>query len=91
MSIKSGETIAIGGLIQDQDRKSYGGIPILRDLPIIGRLFGRTDNRKVRSEVVFFVTVREVDENNRQGAANPNQAERDNTKWPGNKDGKKGG
>lgn len=90
ISMKSGETIAIGGLIQDQDRKSYGGIPILKDLPIIGHLFGRTDNHKVRSEVVFFVTVKEVTEADRQGAANPRQAERDNKDWPGNKNGGKG-
>jgi len=91
VNIKSGETIAIGGLIQDQDRKNYGGIPILKDLPLIGRLFGRTDNERIRSEVVFFITVREVSEADRQGAANPRQAERDNKDWPGNKDGKKGG
>ncbi|HWA82772.1 MAG TPA: hypothetical protein VG820_05035, partial [Fimbriimonadaceae bacterium] len=87
MSIKSGETIAIGGLIQEQDRKTRKGIPFLRDLPIIGHLFSRTDNDKTRSEVVFFVTVKQVGEDNRQGAANPNQAERDNTNLPGNKKG----
>jgi general secretion pathway protein D len=91
MSIKSGETIAIGGLIQDQDRKVHNGIPFLKDLPLIGHLFGRTSNAKVRSEVVFFVTVKEVTEADRQGAANPRQAEKTNTQWPGNKDGKKGG
>jgi general secretion pathway protein D len=91
MTIKSGETIAIGGLIQDQDRKVHGGIPILKDLPLIGHLFGRTSNSKTRSEVVFFVTVKEVTEADRAGAANPRQAEKDNNKWPGNKDGKKGG
>ena len=91
VQIKSGETIAIGGLIQDQDRKSYGGIPILKDLPIIGHLFGRTDNHKVRSEVVFFVTVKEVSASDRQGAANPKRAEKDNTQWPGNEKTGKGG
>jgi general secretion pathway protein D len=83
VNIMSGETIAIGGLIQEQDRKSYGGIPILKDLPIIGHLFGRTDNRKVRSEVVFFVTVKEVNPSNRGGAANPRESERTNTDLPG--------
>jgi type II secretory pathway component GspD/PulD (secretin) len=91
MSIKSGETIAIGGLIQDQDRKTKAGIPFLKDMPIIGYLFSRTNNSKIRSEVVFFVTVREVTEADRQGAANPRQAEKNNKDWPGNKDGKKGG
>lgn len=84
VQIMSGETIAIGGLILDQDRKSYGGIPILKDLPIIGQLFGRTNNSKVRSEVVFFVTVKEVTAADRQGAANPNKSVKDNTDWPGN-------
>ena len=42
-------------------------------------------------EIVFFVTVREVTDADRQGAANPRQAEKTNTQWPGNKDGKKGG
>ncbi|MBC8065217.1 MAG: hypothetical protein H7Y17_10330 [Chlorobia bacterium] len=83
VQILSGETIAIGGLIQDQDKKSYGGIPILKDLPIIGQLFGRTDNRRVRSEVVFFVTVKEVFNADRQGAANPRKAEKENTTSPG--------
>lgn len=88
--INSGETIALGGLILDQDRKSYGGIPILKDLPLIGQLFGRTNNSKVRSEVVFFVTVKEVTKADRQGAANPNKSVKDNTEWPGN-EGKKNG
>lgn len=87
VQIMSGETIAIGGLIQDQDRKSYGGIPILKDLPIIGQLFGRTSNSKVRSEVVFFVTVKEVTAADRQGAANPARSARENTAMPGSKNG----
>ncbi len=90
VQINSGETIAIGGLIQDQDRKSYGGIPILKDLPIIGQLFGRTNNSKVRSEIVFFVTVKEVTAADRQSPANPRQATKDNNEWPGNGNGKKG-
>lgn len=83
VNMKSGETIAIGGLITDQDIKNYSGIPILKDLPLIGRLFGRTSNDHVRKEVVFFITAKEVDHGNRGGAANPKQAEHDNNTWPG--------
>lgn len=90
VQIRSGETIAIGGLITDQERKSYSGIPILKDLPIIGHLFGRTNNVKTRSEVVFFVTVKEVTQADRQGAANPNRSVKENKDWPGN-EGKKNG
>jgi len=89
VTVRSGETLAIGGLIQDQDIKSVSGIPLLKDLPIIGTLFRRTNNSKIRTEVVFFVTVKEVTDADRQGAANPNQAERQNKDWPGQPDNKR--
>lgn len=57
VNLKSGETIALGGLIQDEDRKQASGIPILMDLPIVGHLFRKTSNQRIRTEVVFFLTV----------------------------------
>lgn len=74
VNMKDGETLAIGGLIQDQDRKSHSGIPILKDLPFIGYLFGRTDNKRTRTEIVFFLTAHVVDESNRADAAAPGKA-----------------
>ncbi len=71
VNMKSGETIAIGGLILDQDVKNYSGIPFLKDIPIIGRLFGHTDNDRTRTEIVFFLTAVEVDASNRATAASP--------------------
>lgn len=61
INIQSGDTIAIGGLIQDQDRKDASGIPLLMDLPLIGQLFRRTTTTRVRTEVVLFLTVRSID------------------------------
>ncbi|MFQ3588088.1 MAG: hypothetical protein SNJ76_10570, partial [Fimbriimonadaceae bacterium] len=46
VQVVSGETIAIGGLIQDGDRVDVRGIPLLKDLPIVGNLFKRTDNTR---------------------------------------------
>ena len=71
MVMRSGETIAIGGLIQDSDTFSEGGIPILKDLPILGKLFSRTTKNRRRSEVVMFLTAKIVDEKDRYGAADP--------------------
>lgn len=71
MSIKSGETIAIGGLIQDSDTITNSGIPILKDLPLIGKLFSRKDTTKRRSEIVFFLTARVVTEQDRGNSAQP--------------------
>lgn len=61
VQVTSGDTIAIGGLIQDQDRKEASGIPLLMDLPLIGQLFRKTTNTRVRTEVVLFLTVRTID------------------------------
>ncbi|MBX7132254.1 MAG: hypothetical protein K1X67_06210 [Fimbriimonadaceae bacterium] len=61
VQVMSGDTIAIGGLIQDQDRKEASGVPLLMDLPLIGQLFRKTTNTRVRTEVVLFLTVRTID------------------------------
>jgi type II secretory pathway component GspD/PulD (secretin) len=58
ISLQSGQTIAIGGLIQDQDVKTLSGIPILMNLPIIGPLFRSTTLSKERTELVIFLTAR---------------------------------
>jgi general secretion pathway protein D len=62
VQVQSGDTIAIGGLIQDQDRKEASGVPLLMDIPILGQLFRKTTNTRVRTEVVLFLTVRTIDE-----------------------------
>lgn len=78
VNMRSGETIALGGLIHDEDRRIVSGIPILKDLPIVGMLFRRTDTRKVRTEVVMFLTARIVNEGNRGSAADPRNSEKTN-------------
>jgi type II secretory pathway component GspD/PulD (secretin) len=71
--VHDGDTIALGGLIQTQDRNTVSGIPFLKDLPIIGHLFKRTDKDKQRKEVVFFLTTKIVseDDKDRPTAADP--------------------
>jgi type II secretory pathway component GspD/PulD (secretin) len=72
LTMEDGETIAIGGLIQENDVKRVSGFPILKDLPILGKLlFSRTDNSKKRTELVFFLTAKMVTRENRVNAANP--------------------
>lgn len=71
LSMNSGETIALGGLIQESERKNVSGMPILKDIPIIGTFFRRTENAKDRTEVVFFITAKTVNPDDRANAANP--------------------
>jgi len=54
--LRDGETIAIGGLIQESINKSTSGIPLLMSIPIIGYLFKTVDDIKQRTELIVFIT-----------------------------------
>ena len=54
--IKSGETLAIGGLLRDDTIQNLSKVPILGDLPIIGELFKRRKTTKERTEIVIFLS-----------------------------------
>lgn len=60
VSVKSGATLAIGGLIKDEEIKSAEKIPLLGDLPIIGQFFRHNKNTKNRTEIVIFLTPKIV-------------------------------
>jgi type II secretory pathway component GspD/PulD (secretin) len=55
--VKDGETLAIGGLISEDDIKNVQKVPILGDLPFFGALFRDTQHQRDRTEVVVFVKV----------------------------------
>jgi general secretion pathway protein D len=56
ISVKTGETILLGGLIQQNDSRDSQGIPILHDLPGIGPLFGSHTNSAGRTELIMLMT-----------------------------------
>ena len=60
--IKDGETLAIGGLIQENDTKTVSKIPVLGDLPIIGAAFRSTVSSKTKSELVIMLTPRIIND-----------------------------
>lgn len=53
---KNGQTIFIGGLIQDSKLKQRDIIPFLGDIPVVGVLFGRTSRGIGKSELVVLIT-----------------------------------
>ncbi len=55
--VKNGGTVVIGGLIRDEDRVTMSQIPLLGDLPVVGRLFKSTSRGTTRSEVTIFITA----------------------------------
>jgi MSHA type pilus biogenesis protein MshL len=54
--VRSGETHVIGGLIQTRTENIRSGVPLLKDIPYLGWLFGRTRTVERRSELVIFIT-----------------------------------
>ena len=61
--IKDGETLIIGGLIQETTNKSVSKIPILGDLPGIGAAFRSTTSEKVKTELVIMITPKIIKDN----------------------------
>lgn len=56
--LESGKTVAIGGLTDTTDRDETKKIPVLGDIPIIGKyLFSHTHKEKSQQETIIFVTV----------------------------------
>jgi len=64
VAINSGETIVLGGLIQDLETQTESGIPLLRNLPLIGKLFGTTSDQARRTELIVLITPHVVRNNN---------------------------
>jgi len=56
LTVRNGETIAIAGLISEQERENKAKLPILGDLPFLGWLFQYTTNERARNEIVFLIT-----------------------------------
>jgi len=59
--VRDGETAVIGGLIRDNEGYYDAGVPILRNIPLFGRLFGNRTKVAEKRELLIFVTPRIVD------------------------------
>ncbi len=60
--IKSGDTLAIGGLLSDQVTKGRSKVPILGDIPFLGYAFQNHDNERHKRNLLVFVTPTILDQ-----------------------------
>ncbi len=60
IAINDGQTIVLGGLIDDTNTINKSGIPLLYELPWIGSLFGNTSYTRIKDELVVLITPRVV-------------------------------
>lgn len=54
--VKNGQSLAIGGLIQEQNVNEEEKVPLLGDIPLIGLLFRKDRMVKERKEIIFVIT-----------------------------------
>ncbi|MGZ5649471.1 MAG: type II secretion system secretin GspD [Usitatibacter sp.] len=60
VAVASGDSIVLGGLIQENNTRSTGGLPLLSKIPVLGALFGSQEITRNRTELVLVITPRIV-------------------------------
>jgi general secretion pathway protein D len=84
VAVQSGQTVVLGGLITENISIGESGIPVLYKLPVVGKLFGQTEETTVRTELLVILTPRVV--RNQQEAADITEELRQRMKriasWP---------
>jgi general secretion pathway protein D len=65
VTVPNGQTLALGGMIQEQKNNGRSGLPILSDIPILGALASNTNKTVQRTELLVLLTptiVHDADE-----------------------------
>jgi general secretion pathway protein D len=56
IGVLDGQTVVIGGMMEDRKTSQFNRIPILGDIPVLGALFGRMQTTKTKTELLIFLT-----------------------------------
>jgi len=56
LRVKDGDTIVLGGLIDDETTNTISKVPLLGDIPIFGAIFKNRQQGKIHNEVIFLIT-----------------------------------
>ena len=70
LRLKDGENQILAGLINDEDRNTANKIPLLGEIPVLGKLFGAQSTNKVKTEIVLSITPHLIRNIQRPDAAN---------------------
>jgi general secretion pathway protein D len=68
LSIREGQTIAIGGLIRKEKSNSNQGVPFLARIPLLGYLFGKNQRKDERRELILLLTPHIITDENQSKA-----------------------
>jgi general secretion pathway protein D len=56
VAIQDGQTIGLAGLIRDTDAEGNQGIPLVKDIPLLGSLVSSQSNTRTRTELLVLIT-----------------------------------
>lgn len=73
---QDGQTIVIGGLIENDRTKTMTGVPFLSNIPILGHLFSSTDDTTTRTEIIVLLTPHVIRNRDEAGAVTSNYLNR---------------
>jgi type II secretory pathway component GspD/PulD (secretin) len=62
MLVESGQTVFIAGLIKQNAQQARSGVPLLGDIPVVGRLFSNDSKSVSRTETIVLITPRIVND-----------------------------
>jgi general secretion pathway protein D len=62
LSIRDGATVLLGGLMSTSDTKSDSGVPYLKDIPVLGQLFGTKSDQIQKTELIILITPYIIDD-----------------------------
>jgi general secretion pathway protein D len=60
VSVTSGQTVLLAGLISENSQETRSGVPGLRDIKFLGDVFGNTSSSKTRSEIIIFIKTQVI-------------------------------
>ena len=63
VTVQSGQTVLLGGLIAENNSVGRNGLPLLSDLPLLGPLFGQQSDNRNRTELIIFITPHVLHDN----------------------------
>jgi len=61
VNLKNGETLALGGLLRQEEIESMSKVPLLGDIPILGELFKARKTQNVQKELIILITPKTIE------------------------------
>jgi type II secretory pathway component GspD/PulD (secretin) len=76
VKVRNNNTVILGGLIEDTANRTEGGVPILKDIPLLGYLFKTTNVSRPRNELIVMIQPRVIGQGESETLKSEEEAKR---------------